>query len=96
VSVFTPYGVYPNGYWREKTGVISIDLGVKIIDGGWFWQQKSIWFKSFSLPLWLFPSSHAYKRVIEGRYEFSVSFELPFIGKLLSYSGLLDISPDGK
>ena len=91
ISIFTPTGHYPGGFWREETGPIKMDLGVRVIEGGWYWQQRSIWFKSIRLPLWLFPSSHAYKKVVDGLYEFSVSFSLPIIGKLLSYSGKLNV-----
>lgn len=91
VSVFTPNGFYPSGYWREETGAIKMDLGVKVIEGGWHWQQRAIWFNSIRLPLWLFPSSHAYKKVVDSSYEFSVSLSFPIIGKLVSYSGILKV-----
>lgn len=91
ISIFTPTGNYPSGYWRENTGVIAMDLGVRVIEGGWYWQQRAIWFKSIRLPLWLFPSSHAYKKIVDGKYQFSVNFSLPVIGKLLSYSGKLNV-----
>ena len=89
LSVFTPNGHYPTGYWAETTGKLSLILGVKIIDGGWHWEQRKIKFMGVPMPSWLFPSSHAYKRINDGMYEFSVTFNLPIIGKLLSYNGKL-------
>ncbi|MCJ8170749.1 DUF4166 domain-containing protein [Atopomonas sediminilitoris] len=88
-SVFTPHDHYPTGYWRETSGRLSLTLGVVVKDGGWYWVQRKITFMGVPLPLFLFPSSEAYKRINNGKYEFSVSFSLPFIGKLFSYSGLL-------
>ncbi len=89
VSVFTPHGNYPTGYWSETTGKLSLILGVKIFEGGWHWVQRKIKFMGISMPLWLFPSSHAYKQIKNEMYEFSVTFKIPVIGKLLSYSGKL-------
>ncbi len=89
VSVFVPHGTFPDGFWSETTGPLALKVGVEIRDGGWFWIQRQIRFKGIPLPLWLFPSSHAYKRVMGGLYEFSVTFTLPVFGKLVSYGGLL-------
>ena len=89
VSIFVPHGAYPEGYWSETTGALALDLGVRIEDGGWFWVQRKVRFLGLPLPIWLFPASQAYKRVKNGGYEFSVTFTLPGLGKLLSYSGLL-------
>ncbi len=35
-SEFIPNGQYPDGYWREATGGIVLDLGVEIRNGGWY------------------------------------------------------------
>jgi hypothetical protein len=95
VSRFTPHGSFPEGFWREETGPVAMDLGVAVVEGGWYWQQRAVWFRSMRLPLWLFPSSLAYKRVVNGLYEFSVSISFPLLGKLVSYRGQLnaDTSP---
>jgi len=93
-SIFEPQGTYPDGYWREATGVMKMDLGVQIKEGGWYWQQKKIWFKSIPLPLGLFPYSHAYKKIENGLYEFSVFISLPVLGELISYSGRLNLVDD--
>ncbi len=89
VSVFTPNGHYPTGYWSETTGKLSLNLGVKILDGGWYWIQRKVKFMGVPMPTWLFPSSHAYKRIKNGMYEFSVTLTLPMVGKLVSYNGVL-------
>ena len=89
VSLFVPHGSFPAGYWSETTGKLALELGVVIKEGGWYWVQRKIKFRGIPLPLWLFPASHAYKRIKNGLYEFSVTFSLPVIGKLLSYSGVL-------
>ena len=88
-SVFEPHGLYPTGYWSEKTGAVSLDMNVDIVDGGWHWKQRSIRVYGITLPLWLFPKSKAYKYIEEGCYYFSVEFSLPILGKLVGYSGKL-------
>jgi hypothetical protein len=88
-SLFVPHGEYPTGYWSETTGNLSLELGVDIRDGGWYWVQRKVKLFGVPLPLMLFPSSHAYKRINDNLYEFSVAFTLPIIGKLVSYSGKL-------
>jgi len=89
VSVFEPFGSYPSGYWQEQTGAFKLELGVRIKEGGWYWEQKKVRFKSISLPVWLFPSSHAYKRIVDRAYEFSVAISLPVLNEVVSYKGQL-------
>lgn len=94
ISYFVPQGVYPDGFWSETTGALALRLGVDIRDGGWYWVQRQVRFLGMPLPIKLFPESHAYKRINNGLYEFSVSFKFPILGKLVSYSGML--SPQTK
>lgn len=89
VSQFVPQGIYPDGFWRETTGALALQLGVDIRGGGWYWVQRQVRFLGIRLPIALFPESQAYKRVNQGLYEFSVSFAFPLLGKLVRYSGLL-------
>ena len=88
-SVFTPHKSFPNGYWTEDSSGIRLKLTVRIKDGGWHWVQQGISVKGIPMPLWLFPKTTAYKTISNGKYLFSVSFSLPLLGKLLSYSGEL-------
>lgn len=91
VSVFEPVGHWPDGHWVERTGPITLILGVEVIDGGWHWQPRAAKMGRLPVPLWLLPRSHAYKRIEDGRYRFSVSFSLPVLGVVLSYRGLLAV-----
>ena len=91
-SVFVPIGRYPNGYWKETTGMVSLELGVDVLQGGWYWVHKSVKLRGVEMPMFMFPKSNAYKRISNGKYEFSVTLTLPILGMLLSYSGLLDKS----
>ena len=88
-SIFEPYGRYPMGYWRETIGLITLELGVDVLQGGWYWVQKNIKLMGVDMPRFLFPKSNAYKRVNNGKYEFSVTLTSTLFGTLLSYSGLL-------
>lgn len=45
------------------------------------------------VPLRLFPSLRAYKRIEDDQYRFSVEASLPLLGKALRYHGLLDLEP---
>lgn len=96
VSLFVPHGVYPQGYWRETTGALALDLGVAIRDGGWYWIQRRISIFGVPLPLAWFPKSQAYKRINQGLYEFSVSFRFSLIGQLVRYSGNLTGKPNAQ
>lgn len=93
-SIFTPLGNYQDGYWLEKTGPIVLKLAVDVIHGAWHWRVIAASFFGLPLPLFLFPDSVAYKKVIEGRYHFHVGFSMPWIGNLFSYEGSLDFEPD--
>lgn len=86
-STFVPYGYYPHGYWEETTGKLAIQLGVEIIDGGWYWKPRSLRFMGLPLPLVLFPQPCAYKTIRNNKYHFFVSFSLPLLGTLISYHG---------
>ncbi len=90
-SEFTPRGHYPDGYWQETTGMLSLDLGVKIKNGGWYWQQHALRFKGLTLPHWLLPQTLAYKSIVAGQYRFSVQINLPLFGQLLRYQGDLSL-----
>lgn len=89
-SIFVPHGNYPDGYWKESLGKLNLELGVDIVNGGWYWTQRNVKFFGIRLPLWLFPRSRAYKNIVDGQYYFSVTFTLPLIGKILSYNGTLN------
>ncbi|MBV8656849.1 MAG: DUF4166 domain-containing protein [Burkholderiales bacterium] len=99
VSIFTPIGAWPAGYWVEATGVLQLRLTVDVVDGGWYWRPLAVRLAGMPLPMWLFPSTDAYKRAENGRYRFAVVFKLPLLGRILSYQGLLEAdiekSPQG-
>lgn len=90
VSIFEPVGVWPEGYWIEQTGPLSLQLTVDVNDGGWQWRPLRASYRGLRLPLWLLPKSRAGKRIVDGKYVFHVEFALPVMGKVLSYSGTLD------
>ncbi|MES2946605.1 MAG: DUF4166 domain-containing protein [Pseudomonadota bacterium] len=90
VSIFEPVGVWPQGYWIERTGPLSLQLTVDVNDGAWQWRPLRASYRGLRLPLCLLPQSRAGKRIVDGKYVFHVEFALPVMGKVLSYSGTLD------
>ncbi len=92
-SIFKPLGNYPSGFWLEKTGPVVLKLTVDILDHDWHWRvlRASIW--GLPLPMILFPTSRAYKKIVDDQYEFHVSFSMPRLGTLLCYQGRLTMAP---
>jgi hypothetical protein len=55
-STFTPVGHHPTGRWVESLGLLRLDLGVSIVDGGWVWQPRGGGrLGGMPLPAWLLP-----------------------------------------
>jgi hypothetical protein len=92
-STFIPIGVWPSGYWIERTGRIALRLTVDVIDGGWHWRCLGARFGRVPIPLWLLPRTRAHKCVRDGKYVFHVGLALPLFGNVLSYEGTLEAVP---
>lgn len=90
LSVFSPVGHYPDGYWCEKTGNIQMHLGVNVIDGGWHWVQRKLLIRGITIPAVLYPQTLAYKKIVDGKYEFAVQLTYGKLGLLVGYSGILE------
>jgi hypothetical protein len=95
-SVFEPFGQYPDGYWVERSGHLRLLLGVEIKSGEWHWLHKHTQFCGIPLPRFLLPVTLASKSIKQERYHFSVEISAPIFGKLLAYSGLLDMVIDSQ
>lgn len=95
LSIFRPHGAWPTGHWTEQRGATLLRMTVDVIDGGWHWRPLGVRVHGIPLPLWLFPSSRAGKRIEQGRYVFEVAFALPLVGTVLSYAGTLDLAAGG-
>ena len=91
VSVFTPAGNYPDGFWCEKTGSIELELGLEIKEGGWFWVQRRLRLMGVPIPGLFCPRTTAYKKIVDGKYEFGVELSYRFFGTFVKYTGLLDV-----
>lgn len=90
-SVFVPVGNKRSGYWLEITGDVQLYLTVDVKEGGWYWRCFRVKYKGIILPLWLFPSVIAYKKIENEKYNFYVGFYFPILGEVLSYGGLLEL-----
>lgn len=89
-SLFVPQGRYPDGHWTERSGPIRLRLTVRIVDGGWHWQQLGASLYGVPMPAALFAGTRAGKDIVDGRYRFSVELRLPVLGLLLAYGGMLE------
>ena len=94
-SLFRPVGDYEDGYWIETAGPLSLKLTVDIKNGGWHWRCLQVCLFGCPIPMWLTPSSVAYKEIKNNRYQFHVSFSLPILGVLVTYKGMLDVISEG-
>jgi len=90
MSVFRPVGCWPSGYWIENTGLMTLNLTVDVIEGGWYWRFLNLEIGGARFPQWLLPRTTAYKRIENGKYCFCVEIELPGFGTILSYEGILE------
>lgn len=91
-SEFRPVGQWPDGYWLERTGAITLQLTVDTDDGNWSWRPIGHRFRVLPLPAWIMPRLIAGKSIEENRYRFDVSMSLPVLGLLVAYGGLLDVT----
>lgn len=89
VSIFRPYGCWPDGGWIEQTGAVALRLQVDVVDGGWQWRCIGAQLGRWPMPLWLLPRTRAGKCIESGNYRFDVSIALPLLGEVLGYGGLL-------
>lgn len=88
-SRFTPRGHYPDGDWLEQSGKVQLRLQVRVVDGGWHWYHVGSRIGMLPLPVALLPRAVAFKEVVDGKYRFMVTVQVPVLGKVLSYGGLL-------
>jgi hypothetical protein len=92
-SEFMPVGSYPTGHWVERSGLLSLEVGVRVLAGGWYWEHRKTSFLGIPVPKALFPITLASKGIEGELYRFSVEVRAPALGKLLSYSGTLASNP---
>lgn len=91
ISSFYPVGNFPEGYWREETGDLELRLGVSTEGGGWQWLQQKTLVRKIPIPLVFLPKVHAYKKVVDNQYEFSVRVYSNILGTLVRYGGVLEL-----
>jgi Domain of unknown function (DUF4166) len=92
-SEFRPVGHYPSGYWIERSGMLTLSLGVEILAGAWHWVHRGTQLFGVPLPKGLLPVALASKSIENGFYRFSVEVSAPVLGKLVGYSGKLAPHP---
>jgi hypothetical protein len=92
-SEFRPVGHYPSGHWVERSGPLTLLLGVEVLAGGWHWVHLGT--RLFGIPLHktLLPVAVASKRIENDLYLFSVEVSVPLLGRLAGYSGKLSPAP---
>lgn len=91
-SEFRPVGRYPTGHWVERSGLLTLILGVDVLSGAWHWVHKGTRLLGIPLPQALVPTTLASKSIDQGLYRFSVQVRAPVLGKLFAYSGALALN----
>jgi hypothetical protein len=89
ISRFEPIGNYPDGHWIERSGTLQLQLGVRIHEGAWHWEQQQLCWRGWILPARCMPRTTASKSVSDGHYIFSVAIAFPWFGTVLAYRGVL-------
>lgn len=88
-SHFQPKGVFPSGHWIERTGLVTLHLGVDVVRGAWHWRKKNTYLWRIPMPKFLQPTMLAEKTVEGNGYHFSVVCRWGALGELFRYSGVL-------
>lgn len=88
-SHFQPVGRYPDGYWVERSGAVTLRFGVEVIEGAWHWRQQRLSWRGVPLSGRLMPRTIASKAVSGDAYVFCVAVRVPVLGTVLSYRGQL-------
>ena len=90
-SRFEPVGRHPHGHWLERSGRLSLRLGVRVEAGGWHWVHQGTRWWGVPLPQALMPTTIASKSIEDGRYRFSVAVAVvvPVLGSVMGYAGAL-------
>lgn len=78
-------------YFVESMGPIKLWMKLANDNGQLVYRLVKSRFLFMPLPASLSPTLSAYETEKDGQYAFSVNVGLPFIGKLIEYSGLLDL-----
>ena len=92
-SEFQPHGSHPSGYWLEQSGSLTLTLGVEVRNGGWHWLHRRTTLFGMPIPRALLPTTIASKEIVGDLYRFSVEVRATVLGKLLGYSGTLELAP---
>jgi len=87
---FRSYMNAANGRLTERFGAITFELDARANKRGFSLMIEEARIGGFALPRFLTPNTSASADVDrEGRYRFDVTIELPYIGRLVGYTGWL-------
>lgn len=89
-SVLSPGRNAGNGHVRERFGVMSFDLHLRLEKDRLMFPVHGATVFGFPIPKWLLPISNSSEFVEGGRYHFDVKVSLPVIGDLVHYRGWLE------
>jgi len=82
-------------YLVEKMGPISLWMQLRVADGALEYKLIRARFWGLPLPAFLAPKLKACEMEKTSGYDFAVRIDLPVIGKLIEYGGILKLSPLG-
>ena len=79
-----------NGCIWERFGPFNVEIALTLKDQKLYFIPQRWRFAGVPMPRFLLPSGNSYECEKDGRFHFDVVFEVPFLGKIVSYTGWLE------
>ena len=74
----------------ERFGLFNIEIALTLKEQKLYFIPRQWRFAGVPMPGFLLPSGNSYEFENDGRFHFDVAFEVPFFGKIVTYTGWLE------